>query len=101
MAKKKAGVGLGYLHSFHPTKEVFAFNENGTFKEVRDFGKPAFTVSVGIGAGYDFKYILKWPISVFIRYQPFIQTPFSKESSIYPHLKQHMGIRFCFNKKRK
>jgi hypothetical protein len=96
-----AGIGVGYLHSFHPAKEVFALNENGMYEEVRDFGKPAFIVSVCIGAGYDFNVKTRWPISGFLRYQPLIQMPYSKESNIYPHLMIHVGIRLFFNNKKR
>ena len=95
-----AGIGLGYLHSFHPAKEVFALNKNGVYEKVRDYGKPAFTLSVSIGAGYKFYKKTRWPVSIFLRYEPFIQTPFSKESNIYPHLIQLIGIRIFINRRK-
>lgn len=89
----EGSLGIGYLHSFHPTKEIFALNNNGEYEEVIDYGKPAFTISSSIGLGYEFKLKSGKPFILYIRYQPKIQMPYSSESPIYPHLKMHLGIR--------
>ena len=96
-----AGAGIGYLHSFHPSKDVFALSTSGEYEKTRDQGKPAFTVSVEIGIGYDFHYKTGCPVSAYLRYQPFIQMPYSKESFLYPHLKISFGIRAHLSNRRK
>lgn len=85
-------LGLGYLHSFHPT-EIFAQNAQGEYEKVKDHGKGSIIFLVAIGIGYDFSQKVGWPVSVFFRFQPYIQTPYSVESSVLPQSMLHFGIR--------
>ena len=85
--------GIGYLHSFHP-REIFRLNDEGEFVKAKDGGKSAALFSAGLGIGIDFSRKLGWPVSVFIRYQPFIQTPYTAEESILPQSFVHFGVRF-------
>ncbi|MFC2166641.1 hypothetical protein ACFLQZ_01595 [Acidobacteriota bacterium] len=83
---------LGYLHSYHPT-EIFAQNAQGEYEQVKDRGKAGFMISLALGLGYDFSKKLGWPVSLFFRFQPFIQTPYSQETSVFPQSFVHIGLR--------
>jgi len=85
--------GLGYLHSFHP-RQIFRMGDNGAWVKARDGGKPSAIMSVAFGIGYDFTRIPGRPVSLFLRFQPFLQTPYSTEESILPQSFVHFGIRF-------
>jgi len=85
--------GVGYLHAFHP-REIFRLNADGEFVKAKDGGKPAAIFSVALGVGYDFTRMLGRPVSVFLRFQPFIQTPYCPEDSIAPQSFVHFGVRF-------
>ena len=87
-----AGLGIGYLHSFHVT-EIFAQDASGEYVRVKDNGKPAFVVFTGLGLGWDFSARIGWPICLFVRYQPYIQTPYNLQSSIFPQALVHFGVR--------
>ena len=87
------GVGIGYLHSFHP-HEIFRLNDEGEFVKAKDSGKSAALFSVGLGIGFDFSRKLGWPVSAFIGFQPFIQTPYTVEESVLPQSFVHFGVRF-------
>ena len=85
-------LGLGYIHSFHPS-EIFAQNDMGEYEKVKDKGKPGLMISLALGLGYDFSNKLGWPICLFFRFQPFIQTPYSEETSVFPQSFVHFGLR--------
>ncbi len=87
-----AGLGVGYLHSFHPT-EVFAQDASGEYARIRDTGKPAFVAFMSLGLGMDLSNLTGWPVCLFVRYQPYIQTPYSPTSSIFPQALFHFGVR--------
>lgn len=85
-------LGLGYLHSFHPV-EIFAMNAQGEYERVKDKGKSAFIFLGALGAGYDFSRKVGWPVSLFFRFQPFIQTPYGPMTSVLPQSLVCIGIR--------
>ncbi len=85
-------VGLGYLHSFHPT-EIFAQNDLGEYERIKDKGKASFMISLALGIGVDFSQKLGWPVSLFFRFQPFIQIPHSDMAPIFPQSFVHFGTR--------
>jgi hypothetical protein len=87
--------GLGYLHSFHP-RPIYGLNAQGEFERATDAGKGALMVLAAVGIGYDFRRKIGWPVSVFLRYQPYIQTPYNLESSVAPQMMFHFGIRVKF-----
>ncbi len=87
------GAGVGYLHSFHP-RAIFRMNADGGFAKAKDGGKSAALLSAALGIGFDFSRRLGWPVSVFIRFQPFLQTPYCVEESILPQSFVHFGVRF-------
>ncbi len=88
-------LGIGYLHSFHP-KPIFALNAQGDFERVKDTGRGAFIVLGALGLGYDFSRTAGWPVCVFLRYQPYLETNYSPDSSIGPQAMVHLGIRVKF-----
>jgi len=85
-------LGLGYLHSFHP-REIFGLNAQGEYEKVKDKGKSAVIFLASLGVGYDFSQKAGWPVSLFIRFQPYIQTPYNPEISAFPQSLIHIGIR--------
>jgi len=87
-----AGLGVGYLHSFHPT-EIFAQDASGEYVRVKDNGKPAFVIFGSLGLGWDFSARSGWPICLFVRYQPYLQTPYNLMSSVFPQALVHFGVR--------
>ncbi|MFC2160525.1 hypothetical protein ACFLRX_02605, partial [Acidobacteriota bacterium] len=88
-------LSLGYIHSFHPT-DIFAQNSQGEYEQVKDKGKAGFMISWALGIGYDFSKKTGWPVSLFLRFQPFLQTPYSKETSVLPQSFVHFGLRVNF-----
>lgn len=93
-------IGGGYLRYWHP-QEIFALNSAGSYERVKDKGRGAAMISTAMGFGYSFSEKLGWPIDFFLRYQLFIQTSYSKESSLRPHQLVHIGIRYKFNRVQK
>jgi hypothetical protein len=85
-------LGLGYLLYFHPG-EVFKLNDQGEYEPAKSPGRSALMILFSIGAGYDFSRKTSLPLSVFIRYQPFAQTPYSIKESWWLHATLHVGIR--------
>jgi len=88
-------LGIGYLHSFHPSP-IYGLNAQGEYERIKDAGKGAFIALGALGIGYDFRRKVGWPVSVFVRYQPYIQTPYSVSSSIGPQAMFHFGFRIKF-----
>jgi hypothetical protein len=85
-------IGLGYLVYFHPG-EVFKLNDQGEYETAKSPGKSALMLSFSIGLGYDFSRKTRLPLSIFIRYQPFAQTPYSVKESWWLYAMLHTGIR--------
>lgn len=85
-------LGLGYLLYFHPG-EVFKLNDQGEYEPAKSPGRSALMISFSLGVGYDFSRKSGLPLSVFIRYQPFGQTPYSNKESWWLHAMLHVGIR--------
>lgn len=85
-------LGLGYQLSFHPS-EVYKLNADGEYEKVNSPGRSAFLILGSIGIGYDFGKKIGWPLDFFIRYQPYVQTPFSTDESWWPHAMLYAGIR--------
>lgn len=66
----KLGIGLGYLHIFHP-EAVYEY-KSGDYKQVRDWGSSRLMVDVILELGYSFSSKINRPIRIFIRYKPFL-----------------------------
>lgn len=88
-------LGIGYIHAFHP-RPVYKLNAGGEYERAKDKGKPGFIALGALAIGYDFRPKVGWPVSVFFRFQPFIQTPYNLDSSIGPQAMVHFGIRVKF-----
>jgi hypothetical protein len=43
--------------------------------------------------GWDFSARSGWPICLFVRYQPYLQTPYNLQSSVFPQALIHFGVR--------
>ena len=85
-------VNLGYLHSFHPV-EVWKLNNQGEYELAEDKGRGAMTIGLAFGLGYDFNPALGWPVSLFVRYQPYGQTRYSAFDSWLLQAWLQFGIR--------
>lgn len=85
-------VGLGYLYSFRSeTALALTSKEENDSDMINVNGAVIFSTSFGMG--YDFSKKMGWPLSIFIRYEPYIQSPYSDRE---PELLQgmfHFGIR--------
>ena len=90
-----ATLGLGYHLSFHPG-QVFKLNSEGEYESAKSPGRSALLVSASIGAGYDFSRKVGLPMSFFVRYQPFFQTPYNFRDSWLVQAMLHVGIRLYF-----
>jgi hypothetical protein len=88
----EAFLGLGYLRSFHPV-EIWRLNSAGEYERARDTGKGAAMISAGLGLGYDFSRKLNWPVSLFVRYQYYAQTPYSADEGALGQAWIQAGIR--------
>lgn len=85
-------LGIGYHLSFHPGK-VFKLNEQGEYERAKSPGRSAMMVSSSLGIGYDFNRKAGLPMSLFIRYQPFFQTPYNFRDSWLVQAMLHAGLR--------
>ncbi len=65
---------LGYLRYFHPS-DIWRLNAEGEYEKAKDSGKSALLISGELGLGFDFSRKLGWPVSVFLRYQPYLIAP--------------------------
>jgi len=89
---KKIGIitpiGLGYLHTFYPG-QVYSQNEDGTFSQVTQLGRPHAIATTGLGLSY----------RGFTKFEPYlqhdimIQFPFSKVQPFLPHSFLKLGVK--------
>ncbi len=90
-------LGAGYLHSFSTATE-YTFS-NGQYKKKRDWGNARITPTLSLEAGY---YLIKSiPNSpkIFIRYQSWIEYPYSPGFiPLMTHINLHLGIRIILTK---
>ena len=84
--------GPGYLHRFHP-RTIYKLNGNGEYVKATDTGKACFMGGFTNTIGYDLSTQLNLPISVFVRYQWFFQTPHFKDVLPGFHSIMQTGIR--------
>lgn len=85
-------LGVGYLHSI-PETRVFELNENGSYDQKSNLGRPQFMPTATLQLGYQFQKAN--PISVFLNYQLFMQLPFVNEYvPILPNTALHLGVSF-------
>lgn len=86
-------IGLGYLHTFSASRQ-YELNNNGEFEEINTKGRPHLMISASLGLGYDFGYIGKRDIMIYLRYQPFIELPYASDADILlmMHTSVHLGM---------
>jgi|GEM_PF-3034636 len=69
-------LGLGIINQFHP-RDIYEYSPStGAYDKVKDYGKLAILLENGLSLGYDLSYKTKIPISIFIKHNFFIQTPY-------------------------
>jgi hypothetical protein len=92
-------LGVGYLHTFATTEE-FTF-KNGQYVKKTDRGNARFFPSLSIDAGYYlFKESERSP-KIFIRYQSWIEYPYSPDFiPVMTHINLHAGVRFFITNRR-
>lgn len=84
--------GLGYMHTF-TTGEEFVF-EDGTYREKTDQGAGRLTTSLAIDLGYYIKKMDTLSPKVFLRYQPWVEYPFSPGFiPVMTHINLHAGVK--------
>lgn len=94
-------IGIGYLHTFSASKQ-YELDSNGEFTEKSTQGRPHAMISAAIGLGYDFSTIFGKEFMIYLKYQPFIELPYSDDNSIplMIHTSLHLGTIFKIFKSR-
>ena len=64
------GIGLGYLHIFHP-EAVYEY-KSGEYEQVRDWGSARLMMDIILEIGYTYSGKSNKPVRFFIRYKPFL-----------------------------
>lgn len=89
-------LGAGYMHTF-TTSEEFTF-ENGKYVKRADYGNARLYPSFSLDAGYYLKKGSKTSSKIFIRYQSWVEYPYSPDFiPIMPHINLHVGATFFVN----
>jgi hypothetical protein len=94
-------LGLGMLFQQHP-RDVYAYVPAiEGYKKSEDNWKPASLIEYAISLGYDFSRNSKCPVSIFVRSNFFIQSPYfpTEMFPIMPQSITQLGLRFKFRKK--
>lgn len=91
-------IGLGYLHTFSTAEEYTLFD--GIYENHTDRGNARFFPSLSLETGYYLKKTqLKSP-KIFIRYQSWIEYPYSPDFiPLMTHISLHLGVKFFMNSK--
>jgi hypothetical protein len=93
-------LGTGYLHVFRAADE-YKFR-NGRYIKNTDLGNGRITPSLGMELGYKIKRNESLSSAAFIRYQTWIQYPFSPGFiPLLSHTNLHLGYTFYPNKSKK
>jgi hypothetical protein len=92
-------LGIGYMQTFSTTEE-FSFN-NGQYEKNTDGGNARFIPSLSVDANYYIFRESEHSPSIFIRYQAWIEYPYSPDFiPLMTHINLHAGARFYIFKKR-
>ncbi len=90
--------GVGYMHTF-ATAEEFTFS-NGQYENNTDKGNARITPSLSFDLGY---YLKKTAINspkVFVRYQSWVEYPYSPDFiPVMTHINLHLGAKFFIQSK--
>jgi hypothetical protein len=93
-------LGVGYLHTFATTEE-FTFSD-GHYEKKTDFGNARLFPSLSIDIGYYLKKAESNSPKVFIRYQSWVEYPYSPDFiPVMTHINLHIGARFNIHLKTK
>lgn len=84
-------VGVGYSHDFN-AYETFVFKD-GSYQKQKQSGKGTFIGGAGLGSGYGLEGDGNYIISPFVRYEGWLQLPYSKFQKVLPHTLFHLGTR--------
>jgi hypothetical protein len=90
-------LGVGYMHTFATTEE-FTFS-NGQYKRKADKGNARLYPSFSIDIGYYLKRKESNSPKIFIRYQSWVEYPYSPDFiPVMTHINLHVGARFFINR---
>jgi hypothetical protein len=96
----QALLGVGYMHTF-TTSDEFTFS-NGHYEKVTDKGNSRLFPSLSLDIGYYLKKSQKNSPEVFIRYQSWIEYPYSPDFiPVMTHISLHAGVKFFIKLKSK
>ena len=85
--------GLGYMHTF-ATKEEFTFT-NGQYEKKTDKGNARLYPSLSLDIGYYLKKENKNSPKIFLRYQSWVEYPYSPGFiPAMTHINLHLGVKF-------
>ena len=87
-------LGLGYMHTFNVSEE-FTFT-NGHYEKKTDKGNPRLYPSISFDVGYYLKKATKNNTKIFLRYQSWVEYPYSPGFiPAMTHINLHIGAK-CF-----
>lgn len=86
-------LGAGYLHTISASR-VYIVDSNGEFEEKLTRHYSHLMVSAAVGAGYDFSVRTKHCFKLIIRYQSFLEIPYSSDFPAMIHSAVHIGMQF-------
>jgi hypothetical protein len=87
-------IGLGYQLAFLPVY-MYELNENGEYVRDKVVTRSSLIIPVSIKLGYVFEK-MKYPVSIFVKYKWFIQTPYIDIVQFLPHGSLHFGVGIRF-----
>ncbi len=100
----KAGIafagllGIGYMHTF-TTAEEYTLS-GGQYEKKMDGGNSRLTAALSFDIGYYAKKAVRQSPKIFIRYQSWIEYPYSPGFiPIMTHISLHVGVKFFINVK--
>ncbi len=94
----QALLGVGYMHTF-ATADEFTFS-NGHYEKKTDKGNARLFPSLSFDIGYYIKKSEKNSPEIFVRYQSWIEYPYSPDFiPVMTHISLHIGAKFFINKK--
>jgi len=93
-------LGVGYMHTF-ATAEEFTFS-NGQYEKKIDKGNARLYPSLSIDLGFYLKKALRQSPKIFIRYQTWLEYPYSPGFiPLMSHINLHLGAKIFLNMKAK
>ena len=89
--------GIGYSHLFNPSA-VYKQDENGKFKQAKDWGTPRLLADFSFSIGYKFNK-QKLPSSLYLKYGNYLDLFYAPDIPALPHNSFQIGARFIINDK--